>query len=166
MVPYAKEIGYTHKKISSPDRHGSDITLTALRRALTEVMAVFPVYRTYISQVAVLENDRKTILEALDRARANFSALLHGFTFVRRFLVLDFPDYVSEEEKRDWLHFAMRFQQLTGPVMAKGVEDTTHYVYNRLLSLNEAGGRPDHFGCSLEEFHNFSTKKRDLWPDF
>jgi (1->4)-alpha-D-glucan 1-alpha-D-glucosylmutase len=153
------------KKISSRDRHGSDITLTALQRALTEVLAVFPVYRTYISQVAVSENDRKTILEAVDRARTNFPALLHGFTFVRRFLLLDFPDYVSEEEKQDWLHFAMRFQQFTGPVMAKGVEDTTHYVYNRLVSLNEVGGRPDHFGCSLEEFHTFITKKSDLWRD-
>jgi len=153
------------KKISSRDRHGSDITLNALRRALTEVLAVFPVYRTYISQVAVSENDRKTILEAVDRARANFPALLHGFTFVRRFLLLDFPDYASEDEKRDWLHFTMRFQQFTGPVMAKGVEDTTLYGYNRLVSLNEVGGRPDHFGCSLEEFHNFNTKKKDLWPD-
>jgi (1->4)-alpha-D-glucan 1-alpha-D-glucosylmutase len=153
------------KKISSRDRHGSDITLNALRRALTEVLAVFPVYRTYISQVVVSENDRKTILAAVDRARANFPALLHGFTFVRRFLLLDFPDYVSEEEKRDWLHFAMRFQQFTGPVMAKGVEDTTLYGYNRLVSLNEVGGRPDRFGCSLEEFHHFNTKKKDLWPD-
>ena len=153
------------KKISSRDRHGSDITLTALQRALTEVLAVFPVYRTYISQVVVSDDDRKYILAAVDRASANFPALLHGFAFVRRFLLLDFPDYVSEEEKRDWLHFAMRFQQLTGPVMAKGVEDTSHYVYNRLLSLNEVGGRPGHFGCSLEEFHHFNTKKRDLWPD-
>ena len=153
------------KKISSRDRHGSDITLTALQRALTEVLAVFPVYRTYISQVVVSDDDRKYILAAVDRARANFPALLHGFTFVRRFLLLDFPDYVSEVEKRDWLHFAKRFQQLTGPVMAKGVEDTTHYVYNRLLSLNEVGGRPGHFGCFLEEFHHFNTKKRDLWPD-
>ena len=153
------------KKISSRDRHGSDVTLNALRRALTEVLAVFPAYRTYISQVEVSENDRKTILAAVDRARANFPALLHGFTFVRKFLLLDFPDYVSEEEKRDWLHFAMRFQQLTGPVMAKGVEDTTLYGYNRLVSLNEVGGRPDHFGCSLEEFHIFNMKRRDLWPD-
>ncbi len=153
------------KNISSRDRHGSDITLTALQRALTEVLAVFPVYRTYMSKVAVSEDDRKYILAAVDRARANFPALLHGFAFVRKFLLLDFPDYVSEEEKRDWLHFSMRFQQLSGPVMAKGVEDTTHYVYNRLLSLNEVGGRPDHFGCSLEEFHNFNMKRRDLWPD-
>ena len=153
------------KKISSRDRHGSDITLSALQRALTEVLAVFPVYRTYISQAAVSESDRKTILYAVDRARANFPALLHGFTFVRRFLLLDFPDYVSEEEKRDWLHFAMKFQQLTGPVMAKGVEDTTLYGYNRLLSLNEVGGRPDRFGCSLEEFHTFNEKRKELWPD-
>ena len=153
------------KEISSRDRHGSDITLNALQRALAEVLAVFPVYRTYISRVVASDNDRKTILEAVDRARVNFPALLHGFTFVRRFLLLDFPDYVSAEEKRDWLHFAMRFQQLTGPVMAKGVEDTTLYVYNRLLSLNEVGGRPDHFGCSLEEFHNFNTKRRNLWRD-
>ena len=153
------------KKISSRDRHGSDITLNALQRALTEVLAVFPVYRTYISRVAVSESDRKTILEAVGRARANFPALLHGFTFVRRFLLLDFPDYVSEEDKLDWLHFTMRFQQLTGPVMAKGVEDTTDYVYNRLVSLNEVGGRPDRFGCTLEEFHSFNKKRQDLWPD-
>ena len=147
------------KKISSRDRHGSDITLTALQRALTEVLAVFPVYRTYINQVVVPDDDRKYILAAVDRARANFPALLHGFAFVRRFLLLDFPDYISEEEKQEWLHFAMKFQQLTGPVMAKGVEDTTHYAYNRLLSLNEVGGQPGHFGCSLEEFHSFNTKK-------
>lgn len=153
------------KKISSRDRHGSDITLTALQRALTEVLAVFPVYRTYISHVAVSEEDKKYILEAVDRAGASFPALLHGFTFVRRFLLLDFPDYASDEEKLDWLHFAMKFQQLSGPIMAKGVEDTTHFVYNRLLSLNEVGGRPDHFGCSIEEFHGFNKKRSALWPD-
>ncbi|MCX5871781.1 MAG: malto-oligosyltrehalose synthase [Deltaproteobacteria bacterium] len=153
------------KEISSRDRHGSDITLNALQRALTEVLAVFPVYRTYISHVVVSDNDRKYILDAVDRARANFPGLLHGLTFLRRFLLLDFPDYVSDEEKRGWLLFVMRFQQFTGPLMAKGVEDTTLYVYNRLVSLNEVGGRPDHFGCSLEEFHTFNTKKKDLWPD-
>ena len=65
------------KKISSRDRHGSDITLNALRRALTEVLAVFPVYRTYISQVVVSDDDRKYVLAAVDRAKANFPALLH-----------------------------------------------------------------------------------------
>lgn len=153
------------KKICGRDRHGSDITLNALQRALTEILAVFPVYRTYISEVVVSDNDRNYILKALDRAGVDFPALLHGFTFVRRFLLLDFPDYLSDEKKRDWLLFTMRFQQFTGPVMAKGVEDTTHYVYNRLLSLNEVGGQPDRFGCLLEEFHAFNTNKNDKWPD-
>ncbi|MGO8881468.1 MAG: malto-oligosyltrehalose synthase [Desulfomonilaceae bacterium] len=153
------------KEISSRDRHGSDITLNALQRALTEVLAAFPVYRSYISDVMVSDNDRKYILDAVDRAIANFPGLFHGLTFLRRFLLLDFPDYVSDEEKSSWLVFVMRFQQFTGPIMAKGVEDTTLYVYNRLVSLNEVGGRPDHFGCSLEEFHTFNTKKKDLWPD-
>ena len=153
------------KEISSRDRHGSDITLNALQRALTEVLAAFPVYRSYISDVVVSDNDRKYILDAVDRAIANFPGLFHGLTFLRRFLLLDFPDYVSDEEKSSWLVFVMRFQQFTGPIMAKGVEDTTLYVYNRLVSLNEVGGRPDHFGCSLEEFHTFNTKKKDLWPD-
>ena len=70
------------KKICGRDRHGSDITLNALQRALTEVTR-FPVYRTYISDVVVSDNDRKYILEALDRAAVDFPALLHGFTFVR-----------------------------------------------------------------------------------
>jgi (1->4)-alpha-D-glucan 1-alpha-D-glucosylmutase len=153
------------KEISSRDRHGSDITLNALQRALTEVLAVFPVYRTYINNIAVSDCDRKYILDAVDRAIANFPALLHGLTFLRRFLLLDFPDYVSDEEKQEWLLFVMRFQQFTGPVMAKGVEDTTLYAYNRLVSLNEVGGRPDHFGCSLEEFHSFNAKRNDSWPD-
>lgn len=152
------------KKISSRDRHGSDITLNALHRALTEVLAVFPVYRTYISEVTVADRDRQIILAAMQRARVNFPALVHGFAFVRRFLLLDFPEYVHEEEKRDWLHFAMRFQQFSGPVMAKGVEDTNHYVYNRLISLNEVGGQPDRFGCSPAEFHHFNTERRALWP--
>lgn len=152
------------KKLSSRDRHGSDITLSALQRALTEILAIFPVYRTYISRGVVSDNDKKTLLDAVDRAWANFPALSHGFAFVRRFLLLDFPDYVHEDEKREWLHFVMRFQQFTGPVMAKGVEDTSLYVYNRLLSLNEVGGRPDRFGCSIEEFHGFNAKKKELWP--
>jgi (1->4)-alpha-D-glucan 1-alpha-D-glucosylmutase len=153
------------KEISSRDRHGSDITLNALQRALTEVLAMFPVYRTYISHVVVSDDDRKYILDAVDRASANFPALLHGLTFLRRFLLLEFPDYVTDEEKKGWILFVMRFQQFTGPLMAKGVEDTTLYVYNRLLSLNEVGGRPDYFGCSLEEFHAFNTKRNALWSD-
>ncbi|MCE5336312.1 MAG: malto-oligosyltrehalose synthase, partial [Desulfobacteraceae bacterium] len=153
------------KKISSRDRHGRDITLTTLRRSLTEILAVFPVYRTYINEAVLSIDDRKYILDSMNRVSESFPALVHGFAFLRRFLLLDFPDYITDEEKREWIHFTMKFQQLTGPVMAKGVEDTTLYVYNRLLSLNEVGGRPDLFGCSLEEFHRFNGNRREFWPD-
>ena len=66
--------------------------------------------------------------------------------------------------KKEWLDFTMRFQQLTGPVMAKGVEDTTFYVYNRLVSLNEVGGSPDRFGISLETFHGQNIERSKFWP--
>ncbi|MGH7795832.1 MAG: malto-oligosyltrehalose synthase, partial [Candidatus Binatia bacterium] len=60
--------------------------------------------------------------------------------------------------------FVMRFQQLTGPLMAKGFEDTALYVYNRLLSLNDVGGDPDHFGVSVDEFHDFNRRRHERWP--
>jgi (1->4)-alpha-D-glucan 1-alpha-D-glucosylmutase len=91
-------------------------------------------------------------------------ALLHELTFIRRFLLLDFPENLSDEERRNWIQFVMRFQQHTGPLMAKGFEDTMMYVYNRFLSLNEVGGAPDKFGCSLSEFHDFNRERNDSWP--
>jgi len=152
------------RNISSRDRHGRDITMYGLRRAITEVLAAFPVYRTYIDHPEVSESDRKYIEEAVETAAALNPALIYEFQFLKRFLLLQFPPYLSEEGKRDWLQFAMRFQQLTGPLMAKGFEDTTLYVYNRLLSLNEVGGRPDRFGCSVQKFHSFNRKRQRRWP--
>jgi (1->4)-alpha-D-glucan 1-alpha-D-glucosylmutase len=152
------------KSISSRDRHGSDITMFGLRRAILEVLAAFPVYRTYINDLVVSENDRYYIEEAVDRATGANPALMHEFKFIRRFLLLNFPEYMDETEKSEWLKFAMRFQQFTGPLMAKGSEDTALYVYNRLISLNEVGGRPDLFGCSAKEFHGFNRKRQKLWP--
>ena len=152
------------KTISSRDRHASDITMFGLRRAILEVLAAFPVYRTYINDHLVSENDRKYIEEAVARATAGNPALVHEFKFLRRFLLLNFPEYLDEEEKGEWLKFAMRFQQFTGPLMAKGLEDTAFYVYNKLISLNEVGGRPDRFGCLVKEFHNFNRKRQKRWP--
>jgi (1->4)-alpha-D-glucan 1-alpha-D-glucosylmutase len=68
--------------------------------------------------------------------------------FLNRFLQLEYDESLPEEERRQWLRFAMRFQQFTGPLMAKGYEDTALYVMNRLLCLNEVGGRPDRFGIT------------------
>lgn len=152
------------KKASSRDRHGGDITLHGLKMAMVEVMARFPVYRTYISEDAFRHEDRFSINTAVDRALQSNPGLMLELQFIRRFLLLELGDYLSEEEKKNCLHFVMRFQQFTGPLMAKGFEDTTLYVYNRLLSLNEVGGFPKTFGVSLEEFHDFNKSRNTCWP--
>jgi (1->4)-alpha-D-glucan 1-alpha-D-glucosylmutase len=152
------------KEISSRDRFGSDITLYGLKRALVEVMAHFPVYRTYISREDATEHDYSYITWAVNEAVQSNPGLSNELRFIERFLVLDSRCCPPEAERERWTDFVMRFQQFTGPLMAKGFEDTTLYVYNRLLSLNEVGGSPDIFGVSLEEFHRFNQRRFQTWP--
>ncbi|HYQ61368.1 MAG TPA: malto-oligosyltrehalose synthase, partial [Desulfatiglandales bacterium] len=104
------------KEVSSRDRSGSDITLYGLKRALVEVMAHFPVYRTYISRADAGETDYTFIKSAVEKAARSNPILLHELEFIRKFLLLEFKDYLSEEEKRRWIGFVMRFQQFTGPL--------------------------------------------------
>ncbi len=152
------------KGISGRYRHGGDITLYGLRRALVEVMAQFPVYRTYVSHDICGEEDVRYIREAVSRAEGSNPGLANELAFIQKFMLLHFDDYLTEQNKSAWVEFVMRFQQFTGPLMAKGFEDTVLYVYNRLLSLNEVGGNPDIFGISLDEFHEFIEKRATLWP--
>jgi (1->4)-alpha-D-glucan 1-alpha-D-glucosylmutase len=152
------------KEASSRDRFGSDITLYGLKRALVEVMAHFPVYRTYISREDATENDYSCIKLAVNKAAQSNPGLLNELRFIERFLILDFRCCPSEGERERWVDFVMRFQQFTGPLMAKGFEDTTLYVYNKLMSLNEVGGSPDIFGIDLEEFHRFNQRRFQNWP--
>jgi (1->4)-alpha-D-glucan 1-alpha-D-glucosylmutase len=151
------------KKLSFHSREGLDLTLYGLRRAIVEVMAQFPVYRTYIAETLLREKDIAYIREAADKARKRIPGFLHEVDFVERIL-LDRLDSFFSGRKRHARDFAMRFQQFTGPLMAKGFEDTVLYVYNRLLSLNEVGGSPDRFGVPLEPFHRFCKKRAELWP--
>ena len=152
------------KKASSRDRHGGDITLYGLKMAMVEVMARFPVYRTYIIEEVFRDEDRLHISAAVSEAMQSNPRLMHELQFIKRFLLLKLGDYLSEKEKKNCLHFVMRFQQFTGPLMAKGFEDTTLYIYNRLLSLNEVGGFPKTFGTSLAEFNDFVQSRNELWP--
>jgi (1->4)-alpha-D-glucan 1-alpha-D-glucosylmutase len=152
------------KSVSARDRYGRDITLYGLRKALVEVLASFPVYRTYIRKRVISEKDSEYIEVAVRKAVQNSPGLVKELHFIRRFLLLELPDYMSEEEETHWIDFLMRFQQLTGPLMAKGLEDTTLYVYNRLLSLNEVGGDPSKFGVPLEAFHQFIEHRSQVWP--
>lgn len=157
-------LAHLMKRISSRDIHGSDITLYGLKRAIVEILAFFPVYRSYINNEYFSETDRFYISEAIKKAEKRTPGFSYELSFIKRFLMLEFRDNLEEAEREQCLNFIMRFQQLTGPIMAKGFEDTTLYVYNRLLSLNEVGGNPNRFSTSLSEFHDFIRKRADLWP--
>ena len=141
------------KRVSSKDRRAGDITLHGLRAALFEVMSRFPVYRTYVSKDLREERDRLRIMSALEKARKTQPGLASELDFLQKFLSAPFDGRVTDEEEDPRIRFAMRFQQYTGPLMAKGFEDTLLYVYNRLISLNEVGGDPARFGIRVEEFH-------------
>lgn len=157
-------LAHLMKRILTRHRHGSDITLYGLRRALVEVMALFPVYRTYINQDVFGEKDESYIKEAIKKAMQTNPGLFNELDFIEQFLLVKFGEYLSQDEKRECIDFIMRFQQFTGPLMAKGFEDTTLYVYNRLISLNEVGGSPDKLGVPLVDFHDFNKKRAKLWP--
>ncbi len=152
------------KRVSSRDRFGGDITLYGLKRALVEVLTFFPVYRSYVSPESYNDEDRLRIREAMRKAKESNPALLYELAFIEKFLLLEHSDHLPEEEKQQWIHFIMRLQQLTGPLMAKGFEDTTLYIYHRLISLNEVGGDPGRFGCPAQAFHEFNQERVRRWP--
>ncbi|MDB9493464.1 malto-oligosyltrehalose synthase [Spirulina major CS-329] len=152
------------KQISIRYRYASDFTLYGLKSALVEVMALFPVYRTYINNDDISSSDRNHITQVIQQAKENIPVFLNELSFIEKFLLLDFDDYLSGEEQQQWLLFVMRLQQFTGPLMAKGIEDTVLYIYNRLVSLNEVGSNPLYFGVSLDEFHQKNHLKCANWP--
>jgi (1->4)-alpha-D-glucan 1-alpha-D-glucosylmutase len=147
---------------------GKDRTLAQLRSALEEIIANFPVYRTYITENAatVSEQDRAVIRNAVKSARehAGKNVESSAFDFVERLLLLENSGKLDEAETRKAREFAMKLQQLTGPAMAKGLEDTAFYRFNRLISLNEVGGEPGKFGVSCEEFHKANATMAKNWP--
>jgi (1->4)-alpha-D-glucan 1-alpha-D-glucosylmutase len=139
-------------RVAKADRATRDFTVNALRQTLVEVLACFPVYRTYVDQSGLSASDLHAIDFAIDRARqGNRTIPAPLFLFLRNVLVAD-------------RRFAMKFQQLSAPVQAKGVEDTGFYRSNILLSLNEVGGDPSRFGRSVEELHEENRVRLESWP--
>jgi (1->4)-alpha-D-glucan 1-alpha-D-glucosylmutase len=154
-------------RISEANRHSRDFTFGSILDALREVIACFPVYRTYIDGAAgaVSERDREYVATAIRTAkRRNRSTTRLIFEFVRGVLLLDWPEHLDDAAREDHALFVMKFQQLTGPVMAKGVEDTAFYVFNRLVALNEVGGELDRFGIPPAELHAFLAARAEKWP--
>jgi (1->4)-alpha-D-glucan 1-alpha-D-glucosylmutase len=160
MASELNVLGNRLDRISERNRWTRDFTLNSLTRALQEVIACFQVYRTYVQPGRVLERDRRCIDEAVAYAKRRNPAMDASiFDFVHDVLVLRFRDNADDEERRATERFVGKFQQLTGPIMAKAVEDTMFYRFNRLVSLNEVGGEPHLFGTSPDEFHRLNQSR-------
>src|SRR6185436_7859349 len=163
-------------------------TRDSLRDVIVEVVACFPVYRTYVDEDGWTPEDRAVVERAIARARRRNPAMESSlFDFLREVIMprdvepdpapgpkekgqAPFRDRrggyppTSHDDARERLRFAMKLQQYTGPVQAKGLEDTAFYRFNVLLSINEVGGDPSRFGCSVEEFHEANTRRAAEWP--
>ena len=169
LISLASEVAslsHQLERLSEKNRWYRDFTLNSLTFALREVIACLPIYRTYITGPdAVSERDAAYLTAAVDEAkRRNPRTAGAIFDFIRDTLLLRNLSNFSPEDWPKILNFVMRFQQITGPVMAKGLEDTAFYIYNRLISLNEVGGQPEKFGLPVEEFHNQNIERLANWP--
>lgn len=152
-------------QISEKDRRTRDFTRHELRNSLTEIVAWFPVYRTYVRPGQVTTEDRRYVEWAVAQAQKRAFIIDRSiFDYLRRCLLLEGLDERAAGSQRAIADFAMKFQQYSAPVMAKGMEDTAFYSYNRLISLNEVGGDPARFGVSLAAFHHANQERARRWP--
>ncbi len=151
-------------QLARADRRTRDFTLNSLRRALADVVASFPVYRTYVIDKPSPQ-DRKFIAWAVGRAqRRSLGADASVFEFLRRVLLGRPLPGAAAELLAGYRNFTRRFQQYTAPVAAKGIEDTALYRHHRLISVNDVGGDPDAFGMTLTAFHGASRDRALHWP--
>ena len=159
-------LGNMVDRLSEQNRWFRDYTLEALARAVRETIACFPVYRTYLEPgKPVSEKDRAVIERAVAAAKRRNPAIEESvFNFLLDLLLFRFPENLDEEQRAAHAQFVLKFQQFTGPIMAKGLEDTVFYIYNRLAALNEVGGEPQIFGLSVETFHQRNLRRQRDWP--
>ena len=156
MASELNVLGRRLARLAERRRESRDFTARSLTEGLREVVACFPVYRSYVGDdgQAASEQDREHVAQAVSEAKRR-SPTTNPSVF----------DFIADLLCRTGeLDFVRRFQQLTGPVTAKGVEDTAFYRYGRLLSLNEVGGAPDRFGTPVPEFHRMNAERLARWP--
>jgi len=151
-------------RLARADRHTRDFTLNTLRQALAEVVACFPVYRTYVGD-RLSAQDRRHIDWAVARARHRSRAAdASALAFIHDVLRGRTPAGAAPQLRADYLAFVRRLQQFTAPVTAKGIEDTAFYRHHRLAAVNEVGGDPDVFGMTVSGFHGASRDRAQRWP--
>jgi (1->4)-alpha-D-glucan 1-alpha-D-glucosylmutase len=153
--------------LAARDRYARNLPRPELLDVLVEATACFPVYRTYIRSLEVSESSKIVIERAIDEAHKRRPELNEAcFDFLRDVLTLSNPPHVRSDQREERLNFVMRWQQFTGPIVAKGIEDTALYVYYPLLSLNEVGGNlePSRI-ASREDFFEFIRERQRRWPN-
>lgn len=154
------------RRVARSHPRTSDFTNNVLHRALKQIIACFPVYRTYVDENGATEPDRRDIDWAIVWARRLETMLDPSvFDFLHALLTTDLvAEPRSGFSRVAVTRAAMRVQQYSGPVMAKGLEDTAFYRYNRLLALNEVGGSPERFGVSVATFHGANRERARRTP--
>jgi (1->4)-alpha-D-glucan 1-alpha-D-glucosylmutase len=160
-------LGHRLDRASEKHRSSRDFTLASLTRALREIIANFPVYRTYVGDRGdgPSERDREYIRRAVVAAKRRTPTMdVSIYDWIHDLLILKFPAWAEEADRAERLDLVLRFQQMTGPVTAKGYEDTALYRYHRLVSLNEVGSDPSRFGTTLAEFHAFNVTRQVSFP--
>ncbi len=145
----------------------ADFTQALLLRAIKQLVACLPVYRTYMDAAASLDaDDARELQQALARARRHETELdASVFSFLGEALsgrLIAQPR--SGYSRQALLRCVARLQQYSGPVAAKGIEDTAFYRYHRFIALNEVGGDPARFGGTLEDFHRAQQHRARHWP--
>jgi len=167
MASELNALGRRAAQLAGASPMTADLTRALLQRAIKEVIANFPVYRTYLDSTGMsADADRRDIAWAITRAR-RFDPDVHpsAFDFLQNTLMAEAEKPPTQELSRSAaLRFAMKVQQFSGPVMAKGVEDTAFYRYNRFIALNEVGGTPERFGLAPAIFHKANAARAQNWP--
>lgn len=167
LISELKALTHRLQEIALATRYGLDFSCGQLQAGLAEVIATFPVYRTYLTLASTAPSPQELhhIVQAVQQARERnprFDPAV--FDFIQNLLLLQFPEDLDAPARALARAWVMKFQQLTGPVMAKGLEDTAFYNFNRLVSLNEVGGNPGEFGVTVEQFHQYNTAQARRWP--
>jgi (1->4)-alpha-D-glucan 1-alpha-D-glucosylmutase len=151
--------------VAQMDRSSRDHSQAALQEALRETVACFPVYRSYITRSGSSSLDAQRLEQAISEAIARSKPGDNSaFLFLRDVLLLRAPQADTDLGRQACAEIAGRFQQLTAPVTAKGIEDTTFYVFNRFVALNEVGGDPSQFGLRPDQVHAYFADRQTHWP--
>lgn len=154
--------------IAALDLQGRDTPIRELKRGLVEITACLPVYRTYYRDPNISVQDRASLEMAFSTARARApSSILSEttFNFLRKVFLAEFS-FQDPSAQKTWCDFILRWQQFSGAVMAKGLEDTALFVHHTLVSLNEVGGNPlrTDLRFTVDDFHQFNAKALQHHP--